>query len=153
MRNKGAYDIYLHNLQNHMSEAGEPMRFAVAFFDCDNLKHINDEYGHDKGDAYLKAASKLICRVFQHSPVFRTGGDEFAAILQNEDYDHRDALCKLFQERCAESIMQSRQPWEQISVAMGVAEYDPEHDFTVSDVARRADRLMYEDKHARKAER
>ena len=39
-------------------------------FDCDNLKQINDEYGHDKGNIYLQTACKLICNIFVHSPVF-----------------------------------------------------------------------------------
>ncbi|MBO7373902.1 MAG: diguanylate cyclase, partial [Oscillospiraceae bacterium] len=38
-----------------------------------NLKQVNDQYGHDKGDAYIKTASQLICRIFKHSPVFRIG--------------------------------------------------------------------------------
>ena len=46
------------------------------------LKLINDTYGHEKGDIYLKTACNAICDVFRHSPVFRMGGDEFAVLLQ-----------------------------------------------------------------------
>ena len=41
---------------------GDAPVFAVGVFDCDNLKLVNDQYGHDKGDVYLKTACRLICR-------------------------------------------------------------------------------------------
>ena len=66
----------------------------MGVFDCDNLKQINDQNGHDKGDIYIRAASQLICRVFAHSPVFRIGGDEFAVVLQNEDFINREDLIR-----------------------------------------------------------
>ncbi|MDO4808332.1 MAG: cache domain-containing protein, partial [Coriobacteriales bacterium] len=82
VRNKGAYFAYMEELQKRLDSQDDEVAFAVGIFDCDNLKKVNDMYGHEKGDVYLKTACRLICRVFQHSPVFRIGGDEFAAILQ-----------------------------------------------------------------------
>ena len=84
--------------------------------------------------------------MFQHSPVFRIGGDEFSVILQNEDYDNREALIAAFFEGAEETCGTKENPWEQIHVAMGVAVYDPEKDAAVIDTVRRADKLMYENK-------
>jgi diguanylate cyclase (GGDEF)-like protein len=60
-----------------------------------NLKTLNETYGHDKGDLAIKKLSNLICRVFSHSPVFRIGGDEFAVILRGWDYEHYDTIISM----------------------------------------------------------
>ncbi len=123
---------------------------AVGMFDCDDLKTINDRYGHDKGDQYLKTACRLICRVFQHSPVFRVGGDEFAVILKNEDYRNRAELVRRFEEAARESTASAVNRWDEVHVAVGIAEYDPQNDDAVTDTVRRADKIMYANKRARK---
>ena len=154
VRNKGAYNAFIEELETQLEGAGgDKSAFAIGVFDCDNLKLINDRYGHDKGDIYLKAASRLICRVFQHSPVFRIGGDEFSVILQNDDYQNREALGQQFGDAMTELNSTAEKRWEQVHVAMGIAEYEPERDSTVHDVVRRADQIMYENKRIRKAGR
>ena len=152
VRNKGAYDDYTKELQKRL-DTGDPVEFAVGVFDCDNLKKINDQNGHDKGNLYLKAASRLICSVFTHSPVFRVGGDEFAVILQNEDYQNREVLVKRFEELQEQSCASAEHSWEEVRVALGVAVYDPEHDGSVVDTVRRADGLMYVNKRKGKKKR
>ena len=153
VRNKGAYSTYLEEMQNRLEAAGGQMAFAVGVFDCDDLKAVNDKFGHDKGDLYLKNASRLICRVFQHSPVFRIGGDEFSVILQNDDFRNRDALVRQFEKGMEEINLSTGNQWEQVRVAMGIAVYDPRGDHFVIDVVRRADKTMYENKRVRKAAR
>ncbi len=138
------------DLQHRLEEEKGQMAFAVGVFDCDNLKTINDKYGHEKGDIYLKTASRLICRVFQHSPVFRIGGDEFSVILQNDDLQNRDALIQQFNSSMAELSAAAKNQWEQAHIAMGIAVYDPQTDHQVNDVIRRADEIMYDNKRARK---
>ena len=153
VHNKGAYDIYIRDLQAELLAANGDVSFGVGVFDCDNLKRINDEFGHDKGDIYLKTASRLICRVFQHSPVFRTGGDEFAVVLRGEDFENREALLQQFEEKSRESCAAGTAAWEQARVAVGVAVYDSAVDQSAADVTRRADRAMYSDKKRRKTGR
>ena len=153
VHNKGAFDICLRDLQEELCAAPESLEFAIGVFDCDNLKTINDQYGHEKGDMYLKTASALICRVFQHSPVFRIGGDEFTVVLQNNDYQDRETLIRRFQDMNAEICASTDKPWEQTRVSMGIAVFQPGTDFSVDDVLRRADKRMYENKRSRKAAR
>ncbi len=145
VRNKGAYSEYIDKIQNRLDQ-GESVEFAVGIFDCNNLKIVNDKYGHDKGDIYLKSACRLICKTFEHSPVFRIGGDEFAVILMNEDFDNRDSLSEYFEKKQKEITDSVNDKWEEIHIAAGIAVYDPEKDTSVSDTARRADRIMYENK-------
>ncbi|MBR5340335.1 MAG: transporter substrate-binding domain-containing protein [Erysipelotrichaceae bacterium] len=145
VKNKGAYGNYIASLQAKLDNR-EPLEYAVAAFDCDNLKAINDQYGHDKGDIYLKSASKLICRIFAHSPVFRIGGDEFAVIMENEDYENREQLVDEFL-KAKEEICETREnPWEQVRTSVGLAVFDPDNDRSVMDTVRRADKYMYENK-------
>lgn len=146
VRNRGAFDIYVRNMEAELAEAKGQKEFAICMIDCNDLKVINDRWGHEKGDLYLKAACSLVCHTFVHSPVFRIGGDEFAVILQKSDYEHRDELLARFDEACAESRAREADAWNQVNVARGVAVYNIKKDDTVNDVVRRADKLMYENK-------
>jgi diguanylate cyclase (GGDEF)-like protein len=150
VKNKGAFADAVDGLQKEINEGLEKPEFAIGMFDCDNLKLVNDQYGHEKGDDYLKTACQLICRIFQHSPVFRIGGDEFSVILREEDYRNRDDLILRFERERNEVNRKSDNMWEQVNVAMGIAVYDPQTDHSANDVLRRADKIMYQDKRARK---
>ena len=151
VKNKGAYDIYIRELQEQLDKAEGKAEFAIIMLDCDGLKDINDLYGHEKGDIYIKNSCHLICRVFQYSPVFRIGGDEFVVILKEEDYLAREDLERVFIEKSEEICALSEHPWEEINVSLGMAVYDPNTDKNVRDVIHRADLLMYTDKYERKA--
>ncbi|MBQ7516256.1 MAG: diguanylate cyclase [Schwartzia sp.] len=151
VRNKWAYASFIDDLQTTLDSDDGQMKFAVGIFDCDGLKAVNDKYGHEKGDVYIRTASRLMCHVFQHSPVFRLGGDEFSIILQNEDFRNREDLIRAFKTAMAESCAATENEWEQVRVSFGIAVYEPKNDSTVSDVARRADKIMYENKRLRKA--
>ena len=146
LHNKGAFDICIKDIQTKLDEPNGGLAFAVCIFDCNDLKAVNDENGHDKGDIYLKETAAIICEVFEHSPVFRIGGDEFAALLLDRDYENREELLRLFDEKCKEKRRQETDAWEQVNVARGMAIYEPKRDESVSDVVRRADRIMYENK-------
>ena len=84
--------------------------------------------------------------MFGHSPVFRIGGDEFAAILLDRDFAKREELIRRFDEVCAEKRKSADTRWEQVDISRGMAVFDPSDDVSVSDVVRRADKLMYENK-------
>lgn len=58
IRNKTAFAAYIQELQDRIDKR-EQGEFGIGVFDCDNLKGINDHFGHEKGDEYLKAASKM----------------------------------------------------------------------------------------------
>ena len=152
VRNKGAFATYIEEMQKKLDEDGPgSAQFAIGVFDCDDLKTVNDQYGHDKGDIYLKTASQLICRVFQHSPVFRIGGDEFSVVLRNDDFQNRDELVAEFEKASAEKTGSTGNLWEQVHIAMGVAVFDPLQDSSVIDTVRRADKIMYTNKRVYKA--
>jgi diguanylate cyclase (GGDEF)-like protein len=124
---------------------GSAESFAVAVFDINGLKKINDTHGHKKGDEYIKTACGIICDMFKHSPVFRIGGDEFVVILENNDFENRKDLEKKFNE-----LMDKQKIEKQVVIAMGMAEYSEGEDYTFEDVFSRADKKMYIQKRALK---
>lgn len=150
IQNKNAFDLRAKELQQRIENPEDHPEFAIVILDCDNLKEINDAYGHDKGDIYLRNSCRAMTRVFQNSPIYRIGGDEFAAILLDEDYKNRDALKNAFGHCCGEFYSFAKEPWEKIRVSIGVAAYDPEIDKSFQDVMVHADHKMYENKRKRK---
>ena len=151
MRGKEAFESLLQKLQRQVNDpSGRTPEFAVCFFDYNNMKLINDQYGTDKGDIALRSACTMICQTFSHSPVFRTDGDQFAAVLQFRDYENREKLISLFDRRCSDLRGMGKAPWEQVDMARGMAEFDPERDRVVENVVRRADKAMLANKRDRK---
>ena len=146
LHNKGAFDVCVKDIQNEITDPGKSPEFAICIFDCNDLKKVNDQDGHDKGDIYLKEAADIICEVFGHSPIFRIGGDEFAAILIDRDFNNCEELMRKFDDVCAEKRKSAGAHWERVDIARGMAIFDPKEDVSVSDVVRRADKLMYENK-------
>lgn len=153
IRNRLAYDKETAILDREL-ESDDQTAFGIAMIDLNFLKVINDTYGHECGNATIISLSKLICDVFVHSPVFRIGGDEFAVILRNNDYDKIESLQQEFNDRLeAMQNDDSLQAWEKLSAAFGYALYDRDIDNNADDVFKRADRNMYERKKAMKGER
>ncbi len=120
---------------------GAAEAFAVAVCDVNGLKVINDTLGHKAGDEYILRASRMICDIFQHSPVYRTGGDEFVVILHGQDYEHRKELIRALHDRSVEHI-----PTGEVVISGGLAEFAAGEDAVFHDVFERADALMYEEK-------
>ena len=149
VKNKSSFDIDLNELQKRIDNH-EKVEFAIAMFDCDGLKTINDKHGHDRGNVYLKNASLLMSKVFSHSDIYRIGGDEFASILYDEDYKNREELKKQFITQSKEISSFAKEDWEEINVSLGIATYDSEIDTCAEDVLIHADHLMYENKREKK---
>ena len=150
VKNKGAFDISAARMNSDIRNSEQKPEFAIIMFDMDDLKEINDEHGHERGDIYLQTACKLICRVFAHSPVYRVGGDEFCVLLQFADYQARDELIAQFDREAAAWNEKAEKPWERIEASRGLAVFRPDEDETVEQVFSRADEEMYRNKREHK---
>ena len=117
---------------------GRANGIAVVVFDLNGLKQINDTMGHDAGDKLIVDSCAMIKEVFQNSPVFRIGGDEFAVILEGADHENREDLMERFHRQVEENRRTGR-----AVVSAGMAEYRPGVDFSFDRVFKRADRRMY----------
>ena len=146
VRNKMAYDNYIAEFKSRI-ENGEVKSYGIAILDTNNLKEINDTYGHENGNAYLVNSCKLICQIFAHSPVFRIGGDEFLVILLDEDlYNHHDLLKQL--KESMDLTKNASFPWKQISIACGIGIATYAKATTIADTFNKADSDMYKNKRA-----
>ena len=113
--------------------------FALVILDVNDLKKVNDSFGHNAGDDHLRGACKIICDTFKRSPVFRIGGDEFAVIVRGEDYKCIDQLVGSIEVQNREAVLNGS-----VVVACGMARF--EDDDSVMTVFKRADKNMYDNK-------
>ena len=117
---------------------------AVMYVDIDRFKSINDTFGHDAGDALLKAfAIRLVGCMRESDTVARIGGDEFTLIV--EDLTRRetapDVAAKIIETMRAEFSLGERPV--AISVSVGIAFYDGLHTGRADEVIRKADQALY----------
>lgn len=120
---------------------------VLMFGDLDNLKRINDENGHEAGDAAIAAVAAALSTTFRRADVLaRVGGDEFAALLTGTD-SVDEPVDRLREELASRRI----EPDEPLSLSLGCAVFDPARPVDLSDLMAAADAAMYEDKLRRKA--
>jgi len=117
-------------------------------FDLNNLKHVNDTYGHEKGDEFIQAFAYCLTRILdEHSFLARYGGDEFIIIQENttpEELKHMDLhLSTLVQEYNTRASMP-------LSYAVGFEVSYRNHYFLMDDLINAADKNMYQDKFYKK---
>ena len=127
----------------------EEIPYAVAVFDANFLKRINDTYGHEAGNELIRRAASLIGKVFSNSHVYRIGGDEFVVILEGKDYEQRESLLELFDSESEKESFKVDEHELKVSIARGVAIYRKSEEF--AEIFRQADAAMYEHKSAIKA--
>ncbi len=137
VKNKAAYIDDVGLIEKAIAEE-TLQELGVIFFDLNGLKIINDTQGHEKGDEYIKAACRIICQHFKHSPVYRIGGDEFVAILKGEDYSNRKSLIEAFTK-----FIQEEKTKGGVIIASGFSEYHKARDGSFMRVFERADKNMY----------
>ena|GEM_PF-90548 len=145
-RNMTAYREFEESMQRSMDSEQGHSPFAIVICDINELKQVNDTKGHKAGDEYIRSACRMICSVFAHSPVFRIGGDEFAAVLVGSDYEKRALLVEKIRGRSLENLKSGDGP----VVAVGIGIYDKQSDRKVAEVFKRADENMYSNKEALK---
>jgi diguanylate cyclase (GGDEF)-like protein len=118
----------------------------MLYADVDNLKSINDTYGHHEGDTVLRDIAHLLKATYRESDIVaRIGGDEFVVIPVGTSGDdvskilgRLDTSIEKYYARVSRSY--------RVSVSVGVTSYDPGRPCTVKELLARADRLMYEQK-------
>lgn len=115
--------------------------FGIVVCDLNGLKLINDEFGHKAGDERIRQASRLICELFSHSPVYRNGGDEFVVYLAGRDYEDRAQLMQALHDRSVANIETG-----DVVVSGGLAVFDRNADARLRLVFDRADAAMYKEK-------
>ena len=120
--------------------------FSVAMFDINGLKYINDNCGHEVGDLIIDDAAALIKKVFDRKQVYRIGGDEFLAVLENIDKAAlKEKIAKL-DEMVAEFNKTAKSYPTELSFSRGYSTFDPSTDTEFRQVFKRVDEAMYRNK-------
>jgi diguanylate cyclase (GGDEF)-like protein len=124
----------------------------LVFADLDNLKQINDTYGHHEGDLALIRTAKTLRETFRKSDIIaRIGGDEFPIMAMEADESTAQTLKKHLQENLKKhnTQTQSRYP---LSVSVGTAYFNPDETYaSVEDLMEQADKALYEEKRRKKS--
>lgn len=115
--------------------------FTVVVCDINQLKVINDDYGHEEGDKLITLVSKTLQEIFSNEKIYRIGGDEFVVIGKDPDYSGRINDLKAKLKASSNEIGDFP-----ASVSAGFSVFDINSDEDFSHVFNRADKLMYEDK-------
>jgi len=119
---------------------------AILMMDMDNLKWINDNFGHVAGDEVLrKVAATIRSELRAEDECFRYGGDEFVAVVRNADPSKVDSLVKRLKDKVAALKFERDGKVFSTGISVGVAFYpaDSDNPFTVLSMA---DGAMYVDK-------
>lgn len=125
-------------------------QFGVVMFDLNNLKMMNDRYGHGAGDCYIINGSEIIRDVFgDMGEIYRIGGDEFCLISDSITEDVYEKKKKRMSD-WIESL-QGAYVKEAMQIASGFAKYNRSKDLNLQDTIRRADERMYRCKRKQKA--
>ncbi len=130
-----------------LAAAGTP--FAVVMADVDGMKAVNDTYGHQVGDAVLRAVATALRG---HAAIVgRYGGDEFLAVITVSDRRAAEARCRSVLAALEDATVRDDATGSVIPViaSLGLAMY-PSEAATVDDVIRLADNAMYSEKKERR---
>lgn len=120
-------------------------QMLLAFIDIDDMKTINDTWGHEEGDRALKNVSVILKQAFRESDIIaRIGGDEFA-VLAIDAAETPETVMGRLADRTGDHNSLPDQPYK-ISMSIGTAIYDPESQCSLDELMSRADQLMYEQK-------
>lgn len=123
----------------------------ILYADLDNLKGINDTLGHQQGDQALMDAANLFRTTYRESDIIaRVGGDEFVVVPVGNTGDNGEAITSRLQKNVEGHNEKGNRAYT-LSVSFGLSYYDPEEPCSVDELLFRADRLMYEQKKAKRS--
>ncbi|HZQ73637.1 MAG TPA: diguanylate cyclase [Burkholderiales bacterium] len=122
---------------------------SVLMIDSDNLKGVNDNYGHDAGNRLLRLVASAIRAELRYTDVCaRYGGDEFIVLLPETPLKGAMEVAERIRSAIASTPLEAHDAALVSSVSIGVASF-PEHGRTLDALAGRADRALYQAKQTR----
>lgn len=149
----------LYNRRGFLTLAEQELKIAnrmkrgtfLLFTDLDDLKVINDTFGHLQGDQALIDTAHIIKETFRDPDILaRIGGDEFVILaIEAASETGPDLLLERLQRNLDLFNKKTNRPY-QLSLSMGVVGYDPEHPVSIDTLLIQADNDMYEEKQRKK---
>ncbi|UCH81599.1 MAG: GGDEF domain-containing protein [Nitrospiraceae bacterium] len=125
-------------------------KLMLLYADLDNMKEINDEYGHNEGDRMLIKTANILKITYRESDIIaRIGGDEFVVFPVGSSEDHVDIIVNRLKENIDKYNKKNNNTYS-LNISTGVATYDPHSVKSLEELISQADRIMYENKKRRK---
>jgi diguanylate cyclase (GGDEF)-like protein len=126
-------------------------RSLLLYIDMDDLKLINDHFGHNDGDQALIDLASILKNTFRESDIIaRIGGDEFVVLLESTDENDGMLITRL-NENIRDYNAKASQQYK-LSVSVGAAQFDPEYPISIDELLSKADALMYAQKRKKRKE-
>ena len=158
--NKELDDLYVHDAMTLLYNRFGYERYArrtfdsyvsadggaqILFIDMDDMKGINDRYGHEFGDVAIRATAEILKRACDSQDfIMRYGGDEFLVIASRNEAGLEEAIVRMLDSYNASSEMPFR-----LALSVGVVQVAGDGGDTLDDAIQRADALMYTHKRSR----
>jgi len=118
----------------------------MLYADIDNLKKINDTFGHKEGDFALIEIADILKKSYRDSDIAaRIGGDEFVVIPIGTTGDNIELIISRLQKAIEIHNSKGNRKYK-LSVSIGVTYYDPEYPCSIDELLLKVDKLMYEQK-------
>lgn len=144
VHNKKALEKRLQQLQ----EADDTLDTGIMMFDLNNLKMINDTYGHEEGDVFIQTFASFLTRILtKDSYLARFGGDEFMIIQKSTTWSQLEQMNIRLQTMIDEYNQTADHP---LSYAVGYDISCKNHYYLIMDLLKTADQKMYQDKKYKK---
>jgi diguanylate cyclase (GGDEF)-like protein len=114
----------------------------LFFCDVDNLKKINDSYGHQEGDLALIRTAEALEQSFRGCDILsRLGGDEFVALVSQTSNQGQEVFLRRLEKNLKKSS--AMEPRYSLSLSVGVAQFDSKGPVTLGELMVEADKAMY----------
>jgi diguanylate cyclase (GGDEF)-like protein len=143
----------LYNRRAFLALTGQQLRvmrrkaqgLLLFFADVENLKEINDTYGHREGDLALVRAANALEQTFRNSDIIaRLGGDEFAVLALEASCENKEVILRRLQRNLNGSNAEESR--YELTLSVGMARFDPKHPVSLGNLIAMADEAMYEEK-------
>ncbi|NLW48843.1 MAG: GGDEF domain-containing protein, partial [Firmicutes bacterium] len=144
----------LYNRRGFMNLANQNLRLArkrgknglLFFVDIDDLKQINDQYGHDEGDLAIKAVGVILAKTFRASDIIaRLGGDEFTILATDSSLNILPKIEERLSKFTKEYNLQSGKPY-QLSISIGAVPFQSYESVSLENLMSQADNILYKEK-------
>jgi diguanylate cyclase (GGDEF)-like protein/PAS domain S-box-containing protein len=120
--------------------------FFMLYADLDNLKMINDKFGHQEGNYALIKIANILTDIYRESDIVaRLGGDEFVVLPVVCDGGNIDNIISRLQDKINSFNAQSNRVYK-LSLSVGTSYFDPENPYSLDKLLSNADEAMYEQK-------
>ena len=149
----------VHNRRGFINLAEQQLRMAraqrtetslmLAFVDIDDLKRINDRFGHEAGSDAICHAAQVLRHTFREIDVIgRLGGDEFGVLIVNPVKDSEATILRRVNDHIQELNQEKVNPYR-VSLSIGLIQVDTKSAATIEDLIAKADDAMYEHKRSK----